>query len=124
MYLEGESMGNLRQIIANTLVILTQVAQQGETITYGELLRQLGINLGRRRAGQVAAPYLDRVTVFCIALGLPPLSVLVVNGPRSQNAGQPGPGFFTWFFDADAARELVARHDWQTFPPPPFPIQA
>ena len=116
-------MGNLREIVANALNILTELARRGETITYGDLLQQLGINRRRRPAGQVAAPYLNLVVVYCIAVGVPPLSVLVVNGPNSPNAGQPGEGFFVWFPDADEARALVAGHDWENFPPPPFPIQ-
>ena len=116
-------MENLREIIANAIHILTELARRGETITYGDLLEQLGINRRRRPAGQVAAPYLNLVAVYCIAVGVPPLTVLVVNGPVSPNPGQPGDGFLIWFHDVNKARELVEGHDWENSPPPPFPIQ-
>ena len=46
---------NMSEIIANTLNILTEQAQHGGTITYGDLLDRLGIERKGRPAGQVAA---------------------------------------------------------------------
>ncbi|MCY4364754.1 MAG: hypothetical protein OXE17_00780 [Chloroflexi bacterium] len=115
-------MESRRELIAKTLDILTDLAQRHETISYGDLLNRLGITGERRPIGQIAARYLDPVAVYCIAVGVPPLTVLVVNGPKSSKPGQPGSGFFVWFDDAKAARELVENHDWDSFPPPPFPI--
>ena len=115
-------MENRRETIAKALEILTELARRHETITYGELVKRLRVTGNRRPIGQVAARYLDPVAVYCIAVGVPPLTVLVVNGPKSPNPGQPGNGFFAWFDDAKAARKLVDNHDWDNFPPPPFPI--
>ena len=115
-------MESRRELIAKTLDILTDLAQRHETISYGDLLNRLGITGERRPIGQIAARYLDPVAVYCIAVGVPPLTVLVVNGPKSSKPGQPGSGFFVWFDNAKAARELVENHDWDSFPPPPFPI--
>ena len=119
--MEGDLV-NMSEIIANTLNILKEQAQHGEPITYGGLLGRLGIDLKGRPAGQVATPpYLNLVAVYCMGAGVPPLTVLVVNGPRSKNPGQPGDGFYTWFPDANAARQAVDRHNWENSPLPPFP---
>ena len=115
-------MESRRELIAKTLDILTDLAQRHETISYGDLLNRLGITGERRPIGQIAARYLDPVAVCCTAVGVPPLTVLIVNGPKSSKPGQPGSGFFVWFDNAKAARELVENHDWDSFPPPPFPI--
>ena len=84
---------NMSEIIANALNILTEQALHGEPITYGNLLDRLGIERKGRPAGQVATPYLNLVAVYCMGAGVPPLTVMVVNGPRSKNPGQPGNGF-------------------------------
>ena len=77
-------MENSRETMAKALEILTELARRHETITYEDLIKRLGVASEKRPIGQLAARYLDPIAVHCIAVGVPPLTVLVVNGPNSS----------------------------------------
>ena len=104
-----------REIIANLIGLLTEQAIKRQTITYGELFKALMLETNRP-IGQVVGEFLDYVTVYCITVKIPSLSVLAVN-----QAGEVGEGFNKWSIDADTARSEVFGYDWRTNPPPAFP---
>ena len=95
----------IRENAANALDLLIGLAKRGETITYGELLDQLGVKTNQF-PGQYLHPHLDLLTGYCIGVGVPPATVLVV-----RKDGRVG------------ARKAVDCHDWEYSPPPPFPRQ-
>ena len=106
-----------REITANSLDILIGLAKRGQTIAYGELLEQLGIKTNQF-PGQYLHPYLALLTGYCIGVGVPPLTVLVV-----RKDGQIGDGFMKFFPNVAETRKAVDGHDWKNSPPPPFPRQ-
>lgn len=82
--------------------VLATVAKSGKTITYGELAKVLGIH--HRPIRYVLGVLQD----YCLAEGLPPLTILVVN-----QSGEPGPGFIAHSFDdLEAGYEEVWGHNW------------
>ncbi len=108
---------DIREIAANALDLLIGLAKRAETITYGELLQQLGVKT-KQFPGQYLHPHLDLLTGYCIGVGVPPVTVLVV-----RKDGKIGEGFKKLFPDVAAARKAVDCHDWENSPPPPFPRQ-
>ena len=104
------------------LDILIELARhgRGETITYGDLVKQLGIRTRDPYAGRVIALHLNRVAFYCLGAGVPPLTVLVVD----KKTGKPSGAFKALFPDVDAAKMAVDCHDWENSPPPPFPRQS
>lgn len=85
-----------------TWPILTACANQGRTITYGQLGAALGIH--HRAIRYVLCLLQD----YCIAERLPPITILVVNA-----AGRPGSGFIAVDHDRlDVGLDQVYSYRW------------
>ena len=87
--------------------ILVCAARDRRTYTYGDLADILGFG-----GAGVMGPMLDPIMRLCRDRGLPPLTVLVVNG----TTGKPGDGIV---LDGQAAaeRERVFGYDWFSVEP-------
>lgn len=91
--LEGnpsEASINHHERAANAWPILTKYAEDGRTITYGQLAQLIGVHHRALRY------LLDPIQNYCLIEGLPPLTILVVN-----QAGVPGQGFIAWKAESD-----------------------
>jgi putative restriction endonuclease len=64
---------------------LTKKALENQTCTYTELANFVGVH------PRVTRFFLSLIQDYCLNRGLPPLTILVVNG-----TGVPGPGFIAW----------------------------
>lgn len=83
--------------------ILISVAKSRSTITYGELAAALGIH--HRPVRYVLGVIQD----YCLAEGLPPLTILVVN-----QSGEPGPGFIAHSFEnLNSGYDEVWSRNWK-----------
>lgn len=110
-------------LIAAGLQVLKRYAAQGETLSYGELNRELGepFKLGAAFPGQIGKLCDDITTAHSSATGLKlMISVLVVDG----DTGLPGEGFFKLAAslgrlapteDADAKRAFVKEQERRVF---------
>ena len=83
--------------------VLAWAAHHRQSLTYGALSRLVGVpaaGLGK---------LLEPVQSYCLAAGLPPLTILVVQ----QNSGLPGSGF-TGASASDLAKAQMAvfAYDW------------
>ncbi|AWT12236.1 HNH endonuclease [Stutzerimonas frequens] len=84
--------------------VLTDCATKGKTITYAGLGAAIGIH--HRPIRYV----LGLIQDHCIAEGLPPLTILVVN-----QKGLPGSGFIAYNVDRfEEGRQSVYSRDWST----------
>ena len=88
--------------------VLVGLAHNRQTITYGQLADILGFG-----GAGVFAGILGHIMFWCEGQGLPPLTVLVVNG----TTGLPGAGLITPE-DVHADRERVFAIDWYDVVPP------
>lgn len=83
--------------------VLVAVSKNRQTTTYGELGKQIGVH--HRAIRYVLGPIQD----YCIESGLPPLTILVVNG-----SGRPGTGFIAHDpDDLENGLEGVWLHNWR-----------
>lgn len=83
--------------------ILTEVARQRDKITYGEVASRIGS--GHRMLNWPLGVIQD----FCLAHGLPPLTILVVQ----KGKGTPGTGFTAWDLNLeDAGFAAVWGYPW------------
>lgn len=84
--------------------VLTTVAQNHETISYGQLGAAIGVH--HRAIRYVLGPIQD----YCMEEDLPPLTILVNN-----TSGIPGSGFIAHDIDnLSSGLEAVWFHDWKT----------
>jgi len=104
-------MANRFELAHDTWPILIQAAQEGTTLTYGQVAHLLHYR-GARVVGTALWPIQD----LCMERGWPPLTSLVVN----QDTDQPGPGFIAWPGDLQGAHESVFAFPWHELPVP-FP---
>ena len=91
-------------------LILIGCAARRETLTYGMLVRRMGLH-------GVMPPLhhqLGHVMYYCQAHGLPPLTVLAVN----RQTGRPGGGLDLAHDQFDRSREMVFRFPWYEIVPP------
>ena len=91
-------------------LILIGSAARRETLTYGMLVRRMGLH-------GVMPPLhrqLGHVMYYCQAEDLPPLTVLAVN----KTTGRPGKGLDLAINQFDQARERVFRFPWYELVPP------
>jgi alkylated DNA nucleotide flippase Atl1 len=88
--------------------ILTGMAYNRQTTTYGEIADILGYE-----GAGVLGRQLGHIMFFCAQNKLPPLTVLVVNG----DTGLPGEGLETKK-DLHRERENVFNYDWFSIYPP------
>ena len=89
--------------------MLTKCADNGKTLTYGQLAKRLGIHHRTVRF------LLGKIQDYCLEEKLPPLTILVVN----QSTQRPSEGFIAW--DADnlpEGRENVFKYSWDALPNP------
>ncbi len=99
---------NQKQRAAKAWPILTKVAEQTSTITYGEIGQQLGIH---HRAVKFV---LSEIQDYCLSEKLPPLTALIVN-----KGGTPGSGFVAWDIDdLERGLSLVYGYPWASLPNP------
>ncbi|MDA1358917.1 hypothetical protein O1R50_04745 [Glycomyces luteolus] len=110
-------------LIESGLQVLKRYASQGETLSYGDLNRELGepFNLGAHLPGQIGKLCDDITTAHSSATGLKlMISVLV----RDEDTGLPGDGFFTLAAtlghlaptdDADVKRAFVKQQERRVF---------
>lgn len=83
--------------------VLTEVAKQRRTITYKQLGDRIGVH--HRAIRYVLGPMQE----YCMVSGLPPITILVVNG-----TGLPGTGFIAHDRnDLDSGLEHVWSHHWE-----------
>lgn len=88
--------------------VLTEVAKNKSTITYGLLGSRIGIH--HRAVRYVLGPIQDN----CLESRLPPLTILVVNG-----SGRPGTGFIAHDHnDLESGLEAVWNFPWSSTPNP------
>jgi hypothetical protein len=86
---------------------LVDVARNSETITYKSLGDAIGVH---QRSVRLV---LDLIQAYCVDVGLPPLTAVVV----SQTRGRPGSGFIAWDVDnLDVGFALVYGFDWRVIP--------
>lgn len=87
--------------------VLAATALERKILTYAELAEQLG---SHARAMRLALwPIMD----YCLANGLPPLTILVVNAQTRS----PGDGFIAWSGPLHEGQEKVWKHAWPHEPP-------
>ena len=90
-------------------VLARFVKSTKKTITYSDLASQIGIH------HRVVNHALGAIQDYCIASGLPPFTVVVVN----KNVGRPGDGFVAHDSeDFENGLAMVAAYDWQALPNP------
>lgn len=100
---------NQEQRAYSAWTILTSYAAKSETITYGELGRQLNIH---HRAVRFV---LELMQDFCMQNQLPPLTILVLN----KNTGLPGDGFIAYDIEnSQDGIEKVFSYNWTTIQNP------
>jgi hypothetical protein len=87
--------------------ILIGKARNRQTMTYGMLAEMLDYG-----GAGVFAQILGHIMFYCQDVGLPPLTVLVVN----EHTGLPGEGLTG--ADLNADREAVFDYDWYAIWPP------
>ena len=92
-----------------TWQVLIAAAARRETLTYS----QGGIEDRFPGAQQAVGRYLDPISAFCRAEGLPALTVIVVSASTGKPSQVPD-----GVEDVDYARELVFRHPWPATAPP------
>jgi hypothetical protein len=90
---------------AAVYLVLKEVVERGEVITYGELSNRYEEKTGTRIHWRNWAPALDRVGAWSCRLGLPTIAAVVVNG----QLGMPGDRFF----GRSRASRSVKRERWQ-----------
>lgn len=82
--------------------VLTQCAQDRDTITYGRLAERTGIPLVMLARGH----YLDPIAVHCHAVCVPDLTAIVVSATTGV------PSTFSHGGDVHAYQEMVFAHNW------------
>ena len=84
--------------------VLVELAEKGNVTTYTEIAEAVGFGSSR------LSRQLEPIYRYCMAKGLPPLTILVVE----KRTRKPSPGAFEEFSDAQAKRELqkVYRKNW------------
>jgi hypothetical protein len=90
--------------------ILAGKAMNRQTVTYEGLSK---IMYGKEAAG-VMAGILGHVAFYCMEIGIPPLTVLVVG----KEPGKPGDAFPVDSTKIDEEREKVYQYDWYNIYPP------
>ena len=101
--------------VGKTWDILIDKAYQHESIGYGALLK-LVTGETKQYPGRHLRPILDFLTGYCVGLGAPPLTVIVV----TKTTKRPSKGFEEVFPNIEAARKDVFSYNWQNHPPPTF----
>ena len=94
-------MSRLDSLVVEIAAVLAQCCIDSETpiITYGDLAKRLSPDISPRNLDQP----LGRLSDFCKEVGLPLLSVIVVN----SDSYFPGSGFFKYFFPH------AKQHEWE-----------
>ena len=103
----------LCEFIVPTWNVLTDLAPDGASISYGDLVEKL-IKKRISFPDQKIRPVLDFLSGYCEGTEAPPLSVLVVNA-KSQ---EPGEGFRELMPDIEAAKRDVQNFNWGAHPSP------
>ena len=84
----------MRQDVRRKLI---EVARRGQTITYGELMKEFGIPRGHPKPGVGIGPEVGKISRHEHAQGRPTLSAIVVlasSKTRTCPQGHPGGGYF------------------------------
>lgn len=111
-YFEQGQPGTLRA--QQVWQILTAIAYDRKTITYGQLAERMGYPPGV--VGPFMNNFLNPVALYCQSNNLPILPVLVV----SEITGQPGGGIdqYVGRERIDGERERVFQTNWHLIVPP------